>query len=260
METDRRPSNNRDDARDPSALATRLRAGAVLERLAAESEALHLMLLDRDGAIQAVNPAFLRGLGRTEAEVIGALVWDFLTEDDVASLRGLLTQPEHPDRAPRLLNFVDTEQHPFTIQCRLDVGPDDALLIGETPAASDAHVQNQLLQVSNELSVLYRENMRKTRELEETKARLEKTLEDLNASSWHLKKIQEFIPICYACHKVRIPDAHRDGAEVWTDLMNYLSENAVDFSHGLCPECYETELARIESELRDLPKDPADDA
>jgi hypothetical protein len=147
------------------------------------------------------------------------------------------------------LNFVDAQHRPVTLECRVDLQPQQVLLLGEAPLLNDAKSQNQLLEMSNELTVLHRENVRKNRDLTQAKEALQRTLDELRTTTGHLERIQEFLPICYVCQKVR-PD--QDEGTQWTSLMSYLAENAVFFSHGLCPECYESEMAKIEAESREL--------
>jgi response regulator RpfG family c-di-GMP phosphodiesterase len=55
----------------------------------------------------------------------------------------------------------------------------------------------------------------------------------LDNSYWHLRKIQEVLPICMECGKVKTSDSS------WEDVVNYLKKNTNFLSHGYCPECYE---------------------
>jgi hypothetical protein len=57
-------------------------------------------------------------------------------------------------------------------------------------------------------------------------------------SHWHLRRIQEVLPICMDCETVK------PGAE-WVSIVDYLRDNALMLSHGLCPAC----AARREAEL-----------
>jgi len=53
----------------------------------------------------------------------------------------------------------------------------------------------------------------------------------LKTSFWHLRRIQEVLPICMECGKVKT-----DGAE-WQDVIKYFKANANFLSHGYCPLC-----------------------
>jgi FixJ family two-component response regulator len=55
------------------------------------------------------------------------------------------------------------------------------------------------------------------------------------AGAWatlaHLRKIEEKIPFCASCQRMRTPDA------TWSDLVSYLKESSRALSNVLCPEC-----------------------
>ena len=56
--------------------------------------------------------------------------------------------------------------------------------------------------------------------------------------------LQELIPICAYCNKVR------DGADYWQRVETYIRERTGSrFSHGVCPECYAQEVKLIETGL-----------
>jgi hypothetical protein len=60
-----------------------------------------------------------------------------------------------------------------------------------------------------------------------------------------IAELQRMIPICCICKKVR------DDKESWFRIETYFKENwDVDFSHGLCPECYKIEMDRLEREIK----------
>ena len=60
---------------------------------------------------------------------------------------------------------------------------------------------------------------------------LGRALEDLRASHWHLRRLQELLPICSYCGKVRT------GEDYWQSVEAYLAENSDFLTHGICPEC-----------------------
>lgn len=55
--------------------------------------------------------------------------------------------------------------------------------------------------------------------------------EHLDTSFWHLRKIQEVLPICMGCGKVKTADAS------WEDVVSFLKNNSMFLSHGYCPDC-----------------------
>jgi sigma-B regulation protein RsbU (phosphoserine phosphatase) len=56
-------------------------------------------------------------------------------------------------------------------------------------------------------------------------------LEDVLA---RLKQLQGLLPICSYCKKIR------DDQNYWQQVEDYISEHSeAEFSHGICPDCYE---------------------
>ena len=152
--------------------------------------------------------------------------------DDRGRVRRDLLRGERPvpRGEPLLLNFVDSRHTPFTLDCRCDVQPGYFVLIGEPPGVTAGAAPEDWLGMNNQLAVLARENARQNKELTATKRELEHALADLSDSHWHLKKLQEVLPLCMECGKVK------SGAR-WESVVQYLKENALFLSHGYCPDC-----------------------
>jgi hypothetical protein len=48
-----------------------------------------------------------------------------------------------------------------------------------------------------------------------------------------VRQLQEILPICGYCRKIR------DDQNYWSQVEDYLGKQAgVNFSHGVCPDCY----------------------
>jgi len=63
-----------------------------------------------------------------------------------------------------------------------------------------------------------------------------------------VKQLESFLPICSYCKKIR-----NDG-QYWQKIENYLSDHrGTKFTHSICPDCYEKEMA---PQLRELGIDP----
>lgn len=60
---------------------------------------------------------------------------------------------------------------------------------------------------------------------------LKTAYEQLDRSFWHLRKIQEVLPICMECGKVKSSDSS------WEDVVSFLKNNTMFLSHGYCPDC-----------------------
>ncbi|MEP6706770.1 MAG: response regulator [Pyrinomonadaceae bacterium] len=72
---------------------------------------------------------------------------------------------------------------------------------------------------------------------------------ELEAALSQVKQLQGILPICSYCKKVR------DDQNYWQKVENYISDHAdVQFSHGICPDCYEHVIREFEE------KKPAGDA
>ena len=71
---------------------------------------------------------------------------------------------------------------------------------------------------------------------------LQQTLADrvrkLEEALSNVKQLQGLLPMCSYCKRIR------DGQAYWMQVEKYLSENSeAQFSHGICPDCLETQLA-----------------
>ena len=69
---------------------------------------------------------------------------------------------------------------------------------------------------------------------------LKASYDQLNKSFWHLRKIQEILPICMACGKVKTADSG------WEDVVSFLKKNSMFLSHGYCPECADKIMREFE--------------
>ena len=59
----------------------------------------------------------------------------------------------------------------------------------------------------------------------------------------NVKQLSGLVPICSYCKRIRTDENY------WEQVDRYITEHSdVRFSHGICPPCYKTLLASIESE------------
>lgn len=61
---------------------------------------------------------------------------------------------------------------------------------------------------------------------------LQASYDHLDKSFWRLRKIQEVLPICMKCGKVKTTESS------WEDVLTFLKNNSMFLSHGYCPECH----------------------
>lgn len=210
-------------------------ASPFLGRFLMDSPIVHCLAVAAGGAIQWCNAAMAAALGTVPDDVAGRLLWDMVTESDAGSLRERFDQPDRDLGRRFLVNFVDAGQSPFTLECHCEARSGGFLLLGEPPHPFQSF-QDEWLHMNNHLAILSRENARRGKELEAAKIRLEQALLDLKGSYWHLKKLQQVLPLCMGCGQVKA------GAE-WEGAIDYLKKNALFLSHGYCPACLAKEMA-----------------
>ncbi len=57
---------------------------------------------------------------------------------------------------------------------------------------------------------------------------------------------ERILPICSYCKKIRDTRNKGPGHETWLDMETYFKQQkGVNFSHSLCPECYEQEMKAL---------------
>jgi signal transduction histidine kinase len=152
---------------------------ALAERLARFLETtstLHAIATDRAGTIALANPAVASRLGVGASELVGQPIWRWLTDEDGSALRRRLEAGARGDDRPVLLDFVDAQQAPFSLACRIDCQPDGCLLLGEPVDADGRASHDELLRVSDELATLTRDNARQRRQLRRDAADLERRI------------------------------------------------------------------------------------
>jgi hypothetical protein len=162
--------------------------------------------------------------------VTGAPVTDFMTVSNAALVDGWLQRGDFPDDRVRL-NFVSGSSAPFTLECLVEQEPEGWRIVGEPDVRGDRGVVEEMVQLNNELATMARERARRERELERTRQRLQAALDELETSYWHLKKIQEVLPLCMRCGRVKTDEAE------WQSVVEYLKANEIFLSHGYCPPC-----------------------
>lgn len=60
-----------------------------------------------------------------------------------------------------------------------------------------------------------------------------------------IRRLKQLLPICLYCKKIR------DDRDYWNQIDAYIHEQTgTDFSHGICPECYETRVKPMLAEHR----------
>jgi hypothetical protein len=199
-----------------------------------QAETVHLLVLSPDATVARWNEAARRAHAPlAEGMPVGRLL--------TANSASLLLATMEAARAGRvegvLLTFSDGERYAFTLSCRVRWAEGACLLFGEPLSRREKQVAEELMELSSELA-------RITRERAKVAAELSSALEALRESHWHVKKIQEFLPICAQCHRVPAGEA---GEGEWRHLVSFLADNGLLMTHGYCPECEERAMAEIDA-------------
>ncbi len=132
-------------------------------------------ILGSDGTIRFANQALLDLINIDRSEITGKSILCYLTEPDSASISNSMSAGVSSPGKVMLLNWVGNDQVPHSLNCRLDSLADGFLLLGEPPRENNQALQEELLQLNNQLSVLSRENIRKGRALSKALDDLKKT-------------------------------------------------------------------------------------
>jgi phosphoserine phosphatase RsbU/P len=70
---------------------------------------------------------------------------------------------------------------------------------------------------------------------------LAERIRELQFAMAKIHELHELLPICSYCKKIR------DDGNYWQNVENYISSRTgVQFTHGICPECYPKVIAELE--------------
>ena len=215
-------------------------AGELFASALTVSETLHFVAGTSAGVITACNNAMTRALGLSRADLIGTDISEHLAEEDGAGLRERLAAGRRAPNERFPLMFARPGRDPVLLSSWIDVQPTHFTLLAEPSLNPNTGYDEQLFATNNELSVLAREHARRGKELAAAKAQLQETLDELNRTHWHLRKVAEVLPMCVDCGRVKPGDGN------WGTVVDYLRENSLFLSHGCCPEC----AGKLQADLR----------
>jgi hypothetical protein len=72
-----------------------------------------------------------------------------------------------------------------------------------------------------------------------------------------IRVLEGLLPICAYCKRIRDDEGTEKGMGRWGELEHYIRKRTdADFTHGICPECYEKVMAEMDAEDgQSLPED-----
>ena len=127
-------------------------------------------------------------------------------------LRGLDTQ------TPVYVILLTVQNEKENIVIGLDAGADDYIVKPFEPDELQARIRVgcRVLQLQEKLA---------------------DRIKDLQESLQHIKTLQGILPICSYCKKIR------DNQDYWEEVEEYIYKHSdADFSHSVCPNCYEKHI------------------
>ena len=170
-----------------------------------------LCCLDFSGYFKRLNPAWERTLGYTREELMSKPFIDFV----------------HPDDRERTLNQNGAVR-----------SGGQALAFENRYMCKDGSYRWLLWNAApdREHGVIYAvaRDMTERKRAEDERDRM---LLELQTALAEVKSLQEILPICSYCKKIR------DDENYWQTVEGYISTHTgATFSHGICPTCYEAEV------------------
>ena len=163
----------------------------------------------------------------------GQAALDILTEPDPPSI--VLLDWEMPKLEGldvcRLLRAMPLRHYIYVIMVTARDSAEDLL------AAFAAGADDFLGKPADTAQLLAR--MRSGERVLALEARLEDRIAQLERTMREVSNLKRLLPICMYCKKVR------DDGDYWQEIDAYIHEHTgTDFSHGVCPTCIETGVAR----------------
>ncbi len=167
--------------------------------------------------------------------VDGQSAWDVLQRDDAPKLAILDWMMPEVDGAevcrrvrdlgrpePTYLILLTAKDRTEDVVEGLDSGANDYLV-----KPFERRELQARLRVAERMVALQHDLAERVRELQEALARIH--------------QLRDLLPICSYCKKIR------DDGNYWQQVEGYLSAHTgVQFSHGVCPDCYANVVAQLE--------------
>lgn len=113
--------------------------------------------------------------------------------------------------------------------------PGRVLVVAEPERSTYARLGEEVLKLNDELAELHRQQARDIAALRRTEAQLRDALAQV-------RTLRGLLPLCAHCHKIRNDEGR------WERLETYVARHSeADFSHGICKDCLDEEMARLDA-------------
>src|SRR5258707_7112100 len=159
-------------------------------------------------------------LAATEDPSLAILDWMMPTLDGLELCRRIRQDPARAHMYVILLTGRDSRAD---VVAGLDAGADDYLIKPFDPEELRArvHVGIRVLTLQD---------------------RLAERVQELQEALSKVKQLSGLLPICSYCKRIRGDENY------WERVESYISEHTdVQFSHGICPQCYETVIGQLDT-------------
>lgn len=177
---------------------------------------------DKDLRITYYNPMAEKLHGYKASDIVGKTVMEVHTREKVSTERFRAAMEEVKKKGDHVY-----------------------MLHRETPAGTrliEARVSG-IFDYSGEL-VGFANFSRDVTDIKKAEAERDRLITELQEALQHVKTLSGLLPICSYCKKIR------DDGGYWNQIETYIRKHSTaEFTHSICPECEQKELANLEKEL-----------
>ncbi len=193
---------------------------------------MRVLIAEDDPVSRRILETLLRRWGYEVTSTIdGKAAWDLLQEPDAPSLAILDIMMPGIDGLElcRRVRRSQTSMPPYIILLTANQGVRE--IVKGIEAGADDYLTKPYDR--EELRVRVQVGAR----IVELQMKLSERVQQLEVALDHVKQLQGILPICSYCKKIR------NDLNYWQHVESYVSDHSqAEFSHGICPTCYETKV------------------
>ena len=166
-----------------------------------------------------VNPEAAYIIGRPAEDIIGKSAADFFPAEEA---QAMIDDDNAVMITASSISYEEQSLHP---------DPSKYMLVTKGPMYDDQGAVDGVFIVARDITGLKQLQNEKTEKVKE-----------LETALANVRQLEGIIPICSYCKCIR------DDKESWHQMESYISKHSdAEFSHGICPKCYEQQLLEIKS-------------